>query len=167
MWPWLWPCDLEVVRVCRPCLYLPMIWIWWLSKVIKAVKGQFQYLTLDVHYLTLRAKISLYNRKAARRHGQNFVFEFRFTLSRFTFLLLLDFMGCLIDKLFINLILHIVLHFQHLRCFRGCRIWHLNFHQKPARLHGADKSRLGFRDGSPSTCQKILFYNTFAHKYHL
>ena len=56
-WPWLWPCDLEVIRVGWPCLYLPMIWIWWLSKVIKAVLGHFQCLTLDVHYLTLRAKI--------------------------------------------------------------------------------------------------------------
>ena len=133
-----------------------MIWIWWRSVVIKAVKGQFQYLTLDVHYLTLRAKISLYNRKAARRHGQNFVFEFRFTLCRFTFILL-DFMGCLIDKLFINLILHIVLHFQHLRCFRGCRIWHLNFHQKPARLHGADKSRLGDGSATKAPAPKYCF----------
>ena len=39
-WPWLWPCDLEINRVCWPCLYLPTIWIWWPSKVIKAVSGQ-------------------------------------------------------------------------------------------------------------------------------
>ena len=57
LWPWLWPCDLEVIRVCWPCLYLPMIWIWWRSVVIKAVKSQFQCLTLDINYLTLRTKI--------------------------------------------------------------------------------------------------------------
>ena len=34
-----------------------MIWFWWRSEVIKAVVGQFQSLTFDLHYLTLRAKI--------------------------------------------------------------------------------------------------------------
>ena len=34
-----------------------MMWIWWLSKVIKAVLGHFLSLTLDVQYLILGAKI--------------------------------------------------------------------------------------------------------------
>ena len=50
-------CDLEVIRVCWPCPHLPMIWIWWRSKVIKAVLGNFRSLTLNVQYLTLGAKI--------------------------------------------------------------------------------------------------------------
>jgi len=57
LWPWLWPCDLEVNMGYWPCPYLPIILIWARSKVIKAVKSQFSSLTLDVHYLTLRAKI--------------------------------------------------------------------------------------------------------------
>ena len=50
-------CDLEVIRVCWPCPHLPMIWIWWRSKVIKAVLGNFRSLTLNAQYLTLGAKI--------------------------------------------------------------------------------------------------------------
>ena len=56
-WPWLWPCDLEVMSACWPCLYLPTIWIWWWSGVIKVVLGHFPSLTLKGQYLTLRAKI--------------------------------------------------------------------------------------------------------------
>ena len=45
LWPWLWPCDLEVMGVCWPCPYLPSIWIWWWSEVIKVTKCPFQCLT--------------------------------------------------------------------------------------------------------------------------
>ena len=37
-----------------------MIWIWSILEVIKAVKSHFLSLTLDVNYLTLRAKIQNY-----------------------------------------------------------------------------------------------------------
>ena len=57
LWPWLWPCDLEVDIGCLPCPYLPMTLIWARLKVIKAVKSVFQSLTFDLQYLTLRAKI--------------------------------------------------------------------------------------------------------------
>ena len=57
LWPWL--CDLEVIRVCWPCPHLPMIWIWWRSKVIKAVLGNFRSLTLNAQYLTLGAKMRM------------------------------------------------------------------------------------------------------------
>ena len=56
-WPWLWPCDLEVMGVSWPCPYLPTMRIWSWSEVIKAVKCLFQSLTLEGQYLTLRAKI--------------------------------------------------------------------------------------------------------------
>ena len=52
-----WLCDLGVNEACQPCPFLLMTWIWWESSIIKAVKVQFQSLTLNVHYLTLRAKI--------------------------------------------------------------------------------------------------------------
>ena len=57
LWPWLWPCDLEVNIEGWSCPYLPMTKIWARLKVIKAVKSHFPSLTLDVNYLTLRAKI--------------------------------------------------------------------------------------------------------------
>ena len=56
-WPCFWPCDLEVMGVCWPCPYLPSIWIWWWSEVIKVTKCPFQSLTFDPLYLTLRVKI--------------------------------------------------------------------------------------------------------------
>ena len=57
IWPWFWPCDLEVVQGCWACPYLRTIWIWWWSEVIKVVKRPFQGLTFDPLYLTLRVKI--------------------------------------------------------------------------------------------------------------
>ena len=57
IWPCFWPCDLEVVQWCWACPFLPTIWIWWWSEVIKVVKRPFQGLTFDPLYLTLRVKI--------------------------------------------------------------------------------------------------------------
>ena len=57
IWPWFWPCDLEVVQGCWACPYLRTIWIWWWSEVIKVVKHPFQGLTFDPLYLTLWVKI--------------------------------------------------------------------------------------------------------------
>ena len=62
LWPWIWPYDLGVIGVCRPCLYPPTILIWWWSEIIKAVKCVFQGLTLKGQYLTLRAKKSKFRR---------------------------------------------------------------------------------------------------------
>ena len=56
-WPWLWPYDLDIGRVCWPCPYLPTMQIWSWSEVIKAPKCLFLSLTLNALYLTLRAKI--------------------------------------------------------------------------------------------------------------
>ena len=56
-WPWLWPYDLDIGRVCWPCPYLPTMRIWSWSEVIKVPKCLFLSLTLNALYLTLRAKI--------------------------------------------------------------------------------------------------------------